>query len=112
MIIRGGENIYPKEIEEFLRSNPKVSDAAVYGVPSRFLGEEVAAAIRLVPGAAAVAEEMLEFCRGKIADYKIPRFIKFVESFPQTASGKIQKFKLRETAVQDFALDQRQQVLR
>jgi fatty-acyl-CoA synthase len=105
MIIRSGENIYPKEIEEFLRRHPKVSDAAVYGVPSRYYGEEVAAAVRLAPDKMASAEEIIEFCQGRIADYKIPRYIQFVESFPQTASGKIQKFKLRETAAREFSLD-------
>ncbi|MFQ5695876.1 MAG: AMP-binding protein, partial [Terriglobia bacterium] len=97
--------IYPKEIEEFLRRHPKVSDVAVYAVPSKFFGEEVAAAIRLAPGETATAEEIAEFCRGHIADYKTPRFIQFVDAFPQTASGKIQKFKLRQRAPQDFPLD-------
>ena len=107
MIIRGGENIYPKEIEEGLRQHPKVSDAAVYGVPSRTYGEEVAAAIRLAPGASASPEEIQEFCRGRMADYKIPRYLEFVDGFPQTASGKIQKFKLRERARRDLALEGR-----
>lgn len=105
MIIRGGENIYPKEIEEYLRKHPAISDVAVYGVPSRHYGEEVAAAIRLRAGASLTPGEIEAFCRGHVASYKIPSYIKFVDSFPQTASGKIQKFKLRETAAQDFALD-------
>lgn len=105
MIIRSGENIYPKEIEEFLRRHPKVSDAAVCGLPSPYYGEEVGAAIRLAPGEAALADEIIESCRGRIADYKIPRYVQFVKSFPQTASGKIQKFKLRETAARDLLLD-------
>ncbi|MDA2913584.1 AMP-binding protein, partial [Acidobacteriia bacterium AH_259_A11_L15] len=78
---------------------------AVYGVPSRTYGEEVAAAIRLAPGATASPEEILEFCRGRMADYKIPRYLHFVDGFPQTASGKIQKFKLRERARRDLAPD-------
>ncbi|MFQ5778087.1 MAG: AMP-binding protein [Terriglobia bacterium] len=105
MIIRGGENIYPKEVEEFLRRHPRVSDAAVYGVPDGYYGEEVAAAVRLAPGETVAAAEIIGFCRGHIAPYKIPRYVKFVEAFPQTASGKIQKFKLREAAARDFLLD-------
>ena len=95
MIIRGGENIYPKEIEELLRTHPKVSDVAVFGVPNDRLGEEVAAAVRLKVGAAD-AEEIRDFVRARIAAFKVPRYIHFVEGFPQTASGKVQKFRLRE----------------
>ncbi|MFQ5927826.1 MAG: AMP-binding protein [Terriglobia bacterium] len=105
MIIRAGENIYPKEIEEFLRKHPAISDVAVYGIPSRFYGEEVAAAVRLKSGASLTLGEIEAFCHDQIARYKIPRYIKFVDAFPQTASGKIQKFKLRETAAQDFPLE-------
>jgi len=96
LIIRGGENIAPKEIEDLLRSNPKIVDVYVYGVPDERLGEEIAAAIRLKPGETAAAEEIREFCDGRIARFKIPRQIRFVDSFPMTASGKVQKFKLRE----------------
>jgi fatty-acyl-CoA synthase len=102
MMIRGGENIYPREIEEFLRSHPKISDVAVYGVPHRKFGEEVAAAIRLKDGETATPEEIKAFCQGQIASFKIPRHIKFVLEFPQTASGKLQKYKLQERALQDF----------
>jgi fatty-acyl-CoA synthase len=102
MIIRGGENIYPREIEEFLRSHPKISDVAVYGVPHRKFGEDVAAAIRLKQGESATIEEIIAFCKGQIASFKIPRYIQFVAEFPQTASGKLQKYKLQERASQDF----------
>ena len=102
MMIRGGENIYPREIEEFLRTHPKVSDVAVYGVPHRRFGEEVAAAIRLKPGVSATAEEIVAFCKGQIASFKIPKYLQFVSEFPQTASGKLQKYKLQERALQDF----------
>jgi fatty-acyl-CoA synthase len=96
IIIRGGENIAPKEIEDLLRRHPKISDAYVYGVPDEKYGEEVAAAIRLKQAGSATTEEIREFCLDKIARFKIPRHIRFVESFPMTASGKVQKFKLRE----------------
>jgi fatty-acyl-CoA synthase len=102
MMIRGGENIYPREIEEFLRLHPKISDVAVYGVPHRKFGEEVAAAIRLKQGETATAEEITSFCRGQIASFKIPKHIQFVQEFPQTASGKMQKYKLQESAPRDF----------
>ncbi len=98
MIIRGGENVYPREIEEFLYTNEKVQDVAVIGVPSEKYGEEVFAYIKLKDGITAVADEIREFCNDKISRYKIPKYISFVEEFPMTASGKIQKYKLREQA--------------
>ncbi len=104
MIIRGGENIYPKEIEEYLRTHPAVSDVAVYGVASQKYGEEVAAAVKLKPGGDCQAEELKEYCRGNISKFKIPKYLKFVEEFPLTASGKIQKYLLRERAGGDFGL--------
>ncbi len=106
MIIRGGENIYPKEIEEFLYTHPKVSDVQVYGVPDRKFGEQVMAAIVLKKGTEMTEDEVKEFCRGKIANYKIPKYVKFVESYPMTASGKIQKFKLREMAIRELQLEE------
>jgi len=106
MIIRGGENVYPKEIEEYLRSHPAVSDVAVYGVPSYKYGEEVAAAVKLKPGAQVTPVELEEFCKGSISDFKVPRYIQFVDEFPLTASGKIQKFILRARAAEDFGLKQ------
>ncbi|HKS39582.1 MAG TPA: AMP-binding protein [Blastocatellia bacterium] len=101
LIIRGGENVAPKEIEDLLRTHPKIADVYVYGVPDERLGEEVAAAIRLNSGEAATPEEIREFCEGRIARFKIPRHIRFVETFPMTASGKVQKFKLREMHISE-----------
>jgi fatty-acyl-CoA synthase len=96
IIIRGGENIAPKEVEDVLRNHPAIADASVYAVKSEFFGEEVAAALRLKPGATIDAEEVQAFCRDRLARFKAPRFIRVVDAFPLTASGKIQKFKLRE----------------
>ncbi|MGO4887524.1 AMP-binding protein [Anaerobacillus sp. MEB173] len=100
MIIRGGENVYPREIEEFLYQHPKVLDVQVVGIPDEKFGEEVMAWIQLKEGQTATTEEIREFCLGKIARYKVPRYIEFCEGYPMTASGKIQKFKLRELAVE------------
>jgi len=105
MIIRGGENIYPREIEEFLYTHPKISDIQIYGVPDRKYGEQVMAAIVLKKGIEMTESEVQEFCRGKIANYKIPKYVRFVESYPMTASGKIQKFKLREMAIRELQLE-------
>jgi fatty-acyl-CoA synthase len=101
LIIRGGENIAPKEIEDLLRGNPKIADVYVYGVPDERLGEDVAAAIKLRQGETATTEEIREFCNGRIARFKIPRHIRFVDSFPMTASGKVQKYKLREMHIRE-----------
>ncbi|MGD9506113.1 MAG: AMP-binding protein [Syntrophobacteraceae bacterium] len=98
MIIRGGENVYPREIEEFLYGHPKVQDVQVVGVPSEKYGEEVAAFIKVKPGETATPEEIQSFCKDQISFYKIPRYIYFVNDYPMTASGKIQKYKLREMA--------------
>jgi fatty-acyl-CoA synthase len=96
IIIRGGENIAPKEVEDVLRTHPAIADASVYAVTSEFFGEEVAAALRLHPGAAVADEEVRAFCAARLAKFKTPRFIRTVDAFPLTASGKIQKFRLRE----------------
>jgi fatty-acyl-CoA synthase len=96
IIIRGGENISPREIEDLMRNHPAVSDVYVYAVKSEFFGEEVAAAVKLKPGATAAPEDLRDFCQGRVARFKIPKFIRFVSEFPMTASGKIQKFRLRE----------------
>jgi fatty-acyl-CoA synthase len=106
MIIRGGENIYPREIEEFLYTHPDVSDVQVIGVPSERYGEEVMAWVKLRENAVVSEEDLVAFCRGKIATYKIPRYWKFVDGFPMTVTGKIQKFKMRETAVAELGLEQ------
>jgi fatty-acyl-CoA synthase len=96
MIIRGGENIYPRELEEFLYKNPKVMNVQVVGIPDKKYGEQVLAAIQLKANQTASAEEFIEFCKGKIARHKIPKYWEFVDSYPMTASGKIQKFKMKE----------------
>ncbi|WP_461834568.1 AMP-binding protein [Desulfothermus sp.] len=98
MIIRGGENIYPREIEEFLYTHPKIKDVQVVGVPSKKYGEEVAAFVQLKEGEMATEEELKEYCKDKIAFHKIPKYWFFVDEYPTTASGKIQKYKLREEA--------------
>jgi fatty-acyl-CoA synthase len=104
MIIRGGENIYPREIEEFLYGHPEISDVQVIGVPSEKYGEEVMAWVRLRQGALLDGESLGCYCRGQIATYKIPRYWKFVEDFPMTVTGKIQKFRMREMAVAELGL--------
>jgi fatty-acyl-CoA synthase len=98
MIIRGGENIYPKEIEDFIHHMPGIQDVQVVGVPSKKYGEQPGAFIILKPGAALTEADVQDFCRNKISWYKIPKFVAFTAAYPQTASGKIQKYKLREEA--------------
>lgn len=105
MIIRGGENIYPREIEEFLYTHPKISDIQVYGVPDKKFGEQVMAAVILKKGMEMTEDEVRDFCRDKIANYKIPKYVKFVDGYPMTASGKIQKFKMREMAIKELQLE-------
>jgi fatty-acyl-CoA synthase len=105
MIIRGGENIYPREIEEFLYTHPKISDVQVIGVPDAKYGEEIMAWVRLREGETASAEELREYCRDRIAHYKIPRYVKFVEAFPTTVTGKVQKFIMREQSVKELGLE-------
>jgi fatty-acyl-CoA synthase len=104
MVIRGGENIYPREIEEFLHSHPKIADVQVVGVPDPRMGEELCAWIHLAPGESCNEEEIQNFCRGRIARYKIPRYVRFVEGFPLTASGKVQKFVIREQMIRELSL--------
>lgn len=104
IIIRGGENIYPKEIEEFLYTHPAISDVQVVGVPSRELGEEVMAYIILKEGETLTEDEVKEFVKNNMARHKTPKYVSFIDSFPMTASGKIQKYKLREMAVQSLNL--------
>ena len=99
MIIRGGENIYPREIEEFLYSHPKIFDVQIVGVPDEKFGEQVAAFIKVKPGESLDSQEVKDYCTGKISKYKIPYYVEIVDEYPMTASGKIQKFKLREHAV-------------
>jgi len=100
MIIRGGENIYPKEVEEFLRIHPLIKDVQIIGVPSEKYGEEVMAFIRVKDGHVLTPESVQNFCKGQIAGWKIPRYVAFVEDYPYTSNGKVQKFKLREMAIE------------
>src|SRR5918997_145354 len=104
MIIRGGENVYPREIEEFLYTHPEISDVQVYGVPDEKYGEQVAAAVKKRQDADLTEEDVREYCRENIARYKVPYYVDFVEEYPMTASGKIQKYKLREAAVERHGL--------
>jgi fatty-acyl-CoA synthase len=105
MIIRGGENVYPREVEEFLHTHPAVSEAQVIGVPSAKYGEEVMAWVRLKPGASATQEELSRFCSGRISTFKIPRYWKLVDAFPMTVTGKVQKFRMRELSVVELGLE-------
>jgi fatty-acyl-CoA synthase len=104
MVIRGGENVYPREIEEFLYRHPKIQDVQVIGVPDRRYGEELCAWIRLHDGESATEEEIRAFCQGQIAHYKVPRYVKFVDGFPMTVTGKIQKFLMREQMIEELRL--------
>jgi fatty-acyl-CoA synthase len=104
MIIRGGENVYPREIEEFLYTHPKIADVQVIGVPDERFVEEVMAWVMLKPGATADEEEIREFCKGKIAHYKIPRYVKMATEFRMTVTGKIQKYRMREVAIEELGL--------
>jgi fatty-acyl-CoA synthase len=104
MVIRGGENIYPREVEEFLYTHPAVADVQVIGVPDPKYGEELMAWVKLRPGATADAEELRTFCRGQIAHYKIPRYIRFVDEYPMTVTGKVQKFVMRERSIAELGL--------
>ena len=104
MVIRGGENIYPREIEEFLYRHPAIQDVQVIGVPDKKYGEELCAWIVLKPGEVLTDDTVRDFCRGQIAHYKIPRHIRFVEGFPTTVTGKVQKFAMRETMIAELDL--------
>ena len=104
MVIRGGENVYPREVEEFLYRHTKIADVQVIGVPDRKYGEELCAWVKLKPGEAATAEEIQDFCRGQIAHYKIPRYIHFVDAFPMTVTGKVQKFMMRAETIRELGL--------
>jgi len=105
IIIRGGENIYPREIEEFLYTHPKISEVQVVGIPNARLGEIVVAWVRLAPGQSATEEEIRNDCRDQIAYFKIPEHIRFVTEFPATLSGKIQKYKMREFEIEARGLE-------
>jgi fatty-acyl-CoA synthase len=104
MIIRGGENVYPREIEEFLYTHPDIADVQVIGVPDPKFGEEIMAWVKVREGASLTEDDVKEFCKGRIAHYKVPRYVKFADDFPMTVTGKIQKFKMRETAMAELNL--------
>ena len=104
MVIRGGENVYPREIEEYLYRHPKIADVQVIGVPDEKYGEELCAWVKLKPGQSATAEEIQAFCKGQIAHYKIPRYIHFTEVFPMTVTGKVQKFLMRQEMIERLGL--------
>jgi fatty-acyl-CoA synthase len=106
MVIRGGENVYPREIEEFLYRHPNIQDVQVIGVPDPRYGEELCAWIKLRPDSTATPEDIRAFCQGQIAHYKIPRYIKFVDDFPMTVTGKVQKFLMREQMMAELGLRQ------
>jgi fatty-acyl-CoA synthase len=106
MIIRGGENIYPRELENFLYKHPKVMNVQVIGIPDKKYGEQILAVIQLKEGQKATPEEFSEFCKGKIARHKIPRYWNFVDGYPMTASGKIQKYKMREMFEKNIKVNQ------
>jgi fatty-acyl-CoA synthase len=110
MVIRGGENIYPREIEEFLYSHPDIEDVQVVGVPDAKYGEELCAWVKLRPGSSVTAAEVREFCVGKIAHYKVPRYVRVTDGFPMTVTGKVQKFKMRETSINELGLEAASQV--
>jgi fatty-acyl-CoA synthase len=105
MVIRGGENVYPREVEEFLYQHPAIGDVQVVGVPDEKYGEELCAWVRLREGQQVTGEELREWCRGRIASFKIPRYWRFVDEFPMTVTGKVQKFKMRETSVVELGLE-------
>ena len=104
LVIRGGENVYPREIEEFLYRHPKIQDVQVFGVPDERFGEEICAWVKLRAGESLTAEELRSFCQGQIAHYKIPRHVRFVEEFPMTVTGKMQKFLMREQMVAELGI--------
>jgi fatty-acyl-CoA synthase len=104
-IIRGGENIYPREVENFLHTHPKVADVYVIGIPDAKLGETVVAWVQLKTGEDATAEDIREFCRGKIAYFKIPQYVRFVDGFPMTVTKKVQKFLMREQEIRERGLE-------
>jgi len=102
MLIRGGENIYPREVEEFLYTHPKIAEVQVFGVPDDKMGEEVCAWVMLHPGHQLSEKELKDYCQGQITHFKIPRYVRFVEDFPMTVTGKLQKFVMREQMISEL----------
>jgi fatty-acyl-CoA synthase len=105
MVIRGGENLYPREIEEFLYGHPDVEDVQVIGLPDEKYGEELCAWVKPRPGSSLTEDGVRDFCRGKLAHQKIPRYVRFTEDFPMTVTGKIQKFKMRDASIRELGLE-------
>jgi fatty-acyl-CoA synthase len=105
MVIRGGENIYPREIEEFLHHHEKIADVYVVGVPDKKYGEELCAWVKIKEGQMLSEQEVKDFCKGKIAHFKTPRYVVFVKDFPMGVTGKIQKFRMREDSVRMLGLE-------
>ena len=104
MVIRGGENVYPREIEEFLYEHPAIQDVQCFGVPDEKYGEEICVWVSLRPDQHLTVEELIDHCKGKIAHFKIPRYVRFVDEFPMTVTGKIQKYLMRENMVTELGL--------
>ena len=102
MVIRGGENVYPREVEEFLYAHPAIADAHVFGVPDPLYGEELCVWIKLKDGAGATSDEIRAFCSGRITHFKIPKYVRFVEEYPMTVTGKVQKFVMREVMMREL----------
>ena len=105
MIIRGGENVYPREVEEYLFTHPDVVDAQVIGVPDERFGEQIMAWVQKREGSDLSELDLIDFCKGKIAHFKVPKYVRFTDEFPMTVTGKIQKFKLREQAIAELGLE-------
>ena len=105
MVIRGGENIFPREIEEFLYRHPKIQDVQIIGVPDQKYGEELCAWVKLKDGHTATEDEIRAFCKGQIATFKIPRYIRFADGFPMTVTGKIRKIEMREVSIRELGLE-------
>jgi fatty-acyl-CoA synthase len=105
MVIRGGENLYPREIEEFLYGHPDIEDVQVIGVPDQKYGEELCAWVKARPGSSLTEDGVRDFCRGKLAHHKLPRYVRFTEEFPMTVTGKIQKFKMRDASIRELGLE-------
>jgi fatty-acyl-CoA synthase len=104
MVIRGGENVYPREIEEFLYTHPDVADVQVIGVPDAKYGEELMAWVKPKPGTAPSPDDLRDFCHGKIAHFKVPRYVKLVDDFPMTVTGKVRKVEMREQSISELGL--------
>jgi fatty-acyl-CoA synthase len=111
MVIRGGENVYPREVEEFLYTHPAIKDVQVIGVPDERFGEELCAWVILNDGAEATEQQIKDYCKGQIAHYKIPRYVLFVDGWPMTVSGKVQKYKMRETSIEQLGLENAAQIV-